>query len=845
MAKATKSKQSPAFSPCIALPELRRTISSSFPLLHSTTDVSKLLAPKRTVELERVDLRKFRFEHGKLRDFVPLLRLNVELTRLEVQFEAEFTGPHVSTPVSSPAASNVLPFTPVSPSNYSSTVFTDGKLIKTLSESNGSLNGTASSTSISSLDTSSSFSSSLNGTGNDNIEKIRQLPECDDSIWSHVQELDEILTYLNRDERCKVIRAIRAAILAHNGQRRRSGEPFVTHPICVCHILAELRMDCDTLVAALLHDTVEDTDISFADIEKDFGPTVRKIVEGETKISALPKNGDSMLQDRQAENLRQMLVAMTEDLRVIIVKLADRLHNMRTLKHMPVAKQKRIAQETLEIFAPLAHRLGIEQIRSELQDLAFRFLYPAQYVEVKTELDVMCKQIDEVVEEARSALEEALQKNVSLQNTLERFCVQGRIKEPYSIWKKMQTLGKPMREINDLVALRVVFKMRSKPSLNGNGNGISHSHQQSVEDQMLEQTTCYNVLGTVHSLWQPLPGKVKDYIATPKPNGYQSLHTTVITHFRHWFLPVEVQIRSEKMHLMAEHGSCAHWLFKEGFTGTRANVPRHYAWLHEIRAWQTEFTSSRDFVEAVRRDLLGSRVFVFTPQGQIINLPKGASVVDLAYHIHTEVGHSMVGCKVNGRYMVDLSYTLQNADVVHIITAEKHHGPLLEWLNYCQTRSARQKIRAHLMKKRRLEGQTLVEVEQEKEQGGNALSVTPAVFTPPSHESALFSAAQMEHETQSRKKRTRQRVVLKIDSQDRNGLLGDVAGSITSCGVSIVSSKAVSRGVKATLHFAVKIHSPLEIDHVIEAICTVQGVTAASVVRSSKKCTAAGSVIPS
>ncbi|AEB12731.1 RelA/SpoT family protein [Marinithermus hydrothermalis] len=503
------------------------------------------------------------------------------------------------------------------------------------------------------------------------------------TLWKH---LEPKLGYLTPQQRNRVQEALEFAFTAHDGQHRKSGDPFITHPVAVAGILAELKMDEDTLIAGLLHDTVEDTDVTLDAIEARFGPTVRRIVEGETKVSKLPKIAES-IEDEQAENLRQMFIAMTEDVRIIIVKLADRLHNMRTLEFMPPEKQQRISRETLEIFAPLAHRLGIGQIKWELEDLAFRYLHPEECAALEVRLSHHRAEHQAIVERAKAALEEALAKDYVLKLAVQEYTVTGRTKHLYSIWKKMERDGKTLEQIYDLLALRVILDPR--PS------------SDPEEAKAREKQVCYHVIGLVHALWQPIPGRVKDYIAMPKPNGYQSLHTTVIT----WQgMPLEVQIRTREMHRIAEYGIAAHWLYKEGLTNPE-EVKRRVSWLRAIQEWQQEFSSSREFVEAVTKDLLGGRVFVFTPKGQIINLPKGATPVDFAYHIHTEVGHSMIGAKVNGR-IVPLSYELQNADIVEIITSKASTGPSKDWLNYAKTRSARSKIRHFFREQER--GETLV-----------------------------------------------------------------------------------------------------------------------------------------
>lgn len=496
-------------------------------------------------------------------------------------------------------------------------------------------------------------------------------------LWAR---LEPKITYLPPAEQGRVRTALEFAFAAHQGQLRKSGEPYIVHPVAVAEILAELGLDAETLMAGLLHDTVEDTEVKPEDIEERFGTAVRRIVEGETKVSKLYKLAHQVaeerpsLEEQRAEDLRQMFIAMAEDVRIIIVKLADRLHNLRTLEFMPPHKQTRIARETLEIYAPLAHRLGIGQIKWELEDLSFRYLEPEAYADLLGRLKSHRAEREAAVERGKEALEAVLQRDSVLGASIQGYEVTGRTKHLYSIWKKMQREGRALEQIYDLLALRVILEPRPTPNLE--------------EKAMREKQVCYHVLGLVHALWQPIPGRVKDYIAVPKPNGYQSLHTTVIAGSG---LPLEVQIRTREMHRIAEYGIAAHWLYKQGLTDPE-EIKRRVDWLRSIQEWQAEFSSSREFVDAVTRDLLGGRVFVFTPKGRIINLPRGASPVDFAYHIHTEVGNHMVGAKVNGR-IVPLSYELQNGEIVEILTAKTAH-PSKDWLEYAKTRSAKQKVRA-------------------------------------------------------------------------------------------------------------------------------------------------------
>ncbi|WP_052155196.1 bifunctional (p)ppGpp synthetase/guanosine-3',5'-bis(diphosphate) 3'-pyrophosphohydrolase [Thermus sp. 2.9] len=510
------------------------------------------------------------------------------------------------------------------------------------------------------------------------------------ALW---EKLEPHLEYLSPEEREKVREAYLFAEEAHRGQVRKSGEPYITHPVAVAEILASLRMDADTVAAGLLHDTLEDCGVAAEELERRFGPAVRRIVEGETKVSKLYKLANLEGEEKRAEDLRQMFIAMAEDVRIIIVKLADRLHNLRTLEFMPPEKQKRIAQETLEIYAPLAHRLGMGQLKWELEDLSFRYLHPEAYQALLSRIQETQEARERLVKKAMAALEEALKRDELLQAQLQGFEVTGRPKHLYSIWKKMEREKKALEQIYDLLAVRVILDPKPSPTEEGRA--------------LREKQVCYHVLGLVHALWQPIPGRVKDYIAVPKPNGYQSLHTTVIALEG---LPLEVQIRTREMHRIAEYGIAAHWLYKEGLTDPE-EIKRRVSWLKSIQEWQQEFSSSREFVEAVTRDLLGGRVFVFTPKGRIINLPKGATPVDFAYHIHTEVGHHMVGAKVNGR-IVPLSYELQNGDMVEILTAKNAH-PSKGWLEFAKTRSAKSKIRQYFRAQERQEtletGQGLLE----------------------------------------------------------------------------------------------------------------------------------------
>lgn len=526
-----------------------------------------------------------------------------------------------------------------------------------------------------------------------------------ESLW---EDLKRTISYLSPKELELVQNALKLAFEAHDGQKRRSGEPFIIHPVEVARILGELELDWESIAAGLLHDTVEDTNVvTFERIEEEFGSTVRHIVEGETKVSKLGKlkctNENDSVQDVKADDLRQMFLAMTEEVRVIIVKLADRLHNMRTLSHMPPHKQSSISRETLQVFAPLAKLLGMYQIKSELENLSFMYTNAEDYAKVRRRVADLYKDHEKELLEANKILMKKIEDDQFLDLMTVKTEVRSACKEPYSIYKAVLKSKGSINEVNQIAQLRIIIK--PKPSV---GNGPLCS----------PQLICYHVLGLVHGIWTPIPRTMKDYIATPKPNGYQSLHTTVIPFLYESMFRLEVQIRTEEMDLIAERGIAAHYsgrFFVTGLVGhvklygrssrgktvslNNANIALRVGWLNAIREWQEEFVgnmSSREFVDTVTRDLLGSRVFVFTPRGEIKNLPKGATVVDYAYMIHTEVGNKMVAAKVNGN-LVSPAHVLANAEVVEIITysalssksAFQRHK---QWLQHAKTRSARHKI---------------------------------------------------------------------------------------------------------------------------------------------------------
>jgi guanosine-3',5'-bis(diphosphate) 3'-pyrophosphohydrolase len=485
--------------------------------------------------------------------------------------------------------------------------------------------------------------------------------------------------YLSETDREVLAAAYSFAEEAHRGVMRRSGEPYITHPVAVTELLAEMHLDADALVAGLLHDTVEDTEVTLEEIEARFGEPVRRIVEGETKISKLKiAKLDAEYEDEQAENLRQMLLAMVSDVRIIIVKLADRLHNMRTLQFMPPEKQKRIARETLEIFAPLAHRLGINHVKSELEELGFYYLEPERYRTLERQVRMRRAEREAYVKRSITLLEERL-----TQEGL-KFDIAGRSKGLYSVHRKIVRDAKNLDQIFDLMAIRVVLEP-------------THAAELSAEDE--EKAVCYRALGIIHSIWTPIPGRFKDYVAVPKPNGYQSLHTTVIGLQGQ---PIEVQIRTVRMHEVAEFGVAAHWAYKQGLGGAPSDaLQQRLTWMKQLIDVDEGAESAGAFVDTVKTDLLSERVLVFTPAGDVVNLPLGSTPIDFAYHVHTQVGHRCSGARVNGE-IVPLSYVLQTGDRVEILTnRNSQQGPSPDWLGQVVTRGAKQKIRHYFRQQER------------------------------------------------------------------------------------------------------------------------------------------------
>jgi GTP pyrophosphokinase len=462
----------------------------------------------------------------------------------------------------------------------------------------------------------------------------------------------------------------------HKGQSRASGEPYLTHPLEVASILAELKLDPTAIAAALLHDSVEDTVVTTEDIRREFGEQVAHLVEGVTKISAIDF---ASREERQAENLRKMVLAMIDDIRVVLIKLADRLHNMRTLDALPAERQEQIAKETLEIYAPIAHRLGMGKVRGELEDLAFSHFDPIAYKQIKEAVESRRKRGEHFLDQIEGVIREKL-KEASIDAKVE-----SRIKRLYSVYQKLQRQRITVDQVYDLLAIRIITK--------------------SVKD-------CYAVLGAIHQMWRPVPGRIKDFIAMPRANLYQSLHTTVISENG---TPFEVQIRTEEMHKIAEEGIAAHWKYKDG-APVSAKDEQRLAWLRQVVDWQREVADPGEFLSTFKVELYPEEVYTFTPKGKVVILPRDATVVDFAYAMHTEVGNSCVGAKVNGR-MVPLRTKLRNGDIIEIITKEGHK-PSRDWLGFVRSSRARNKVKHWLnvhQRERAIEiGRKLIEKEARK-----------------------------------------------------------------------------------------------------------------------------------
>lgn len=463
-------------------------------------------------------------------------------------------------------------------------------------------------------------------------------------------------------------KAFNLAFEAHKEQKRESGEPYIIHPIDVAVILAELGMDTSTIVAGLLHDVIEDTDYTYEDIKEIFSEEVANLVSGVTKITKMEYKSK---EEQQADNFRKMLLAMANDIRVIIIKLADRLHNMRTLKYMPKEKQKRISKETLDIYSPIAHRLGISKVKWELEDLCFRYLHEEEYYDLVNQIAEKRVERETYIAKTIEGLYEKLEES-SIDSDID-----GRPKHFYSIYRKMVTKNKSIEQIFDLTAIRILVN--------------------SVKD-------CYEVLGIVHTIYKPIPGRFKDYIAMPKPNMYQSLHTTVIGPQGKTF---EIQIRTFEMHKTAEYGIAAHWKYKEGDSSESKenSFENKLVWLRDMLEWQKETSDAEEFMEGFKINLFTDEIFLFTPKGVVIDLPNGATSIDFAYRIHTDIGNKCVGAKVNGK-IVPLDYQLKTGQIVEILTSNNSKGPNMDWLNIAKSNQAKSKIRSWFKKAKKEENIT-------------------------------------------------------------------------------------------------------------------------------------------
>lgn len=480
-----------------------------------------------------------------------------------------------------------------------------------------------------------------------------------DLVMTTEQFIEDLKTINEKYDDPMVVKAFNIANNLHNGQMRKSGEPYIIHPIAVAKILASFGMDNETVVAGLLHDVVEDTEYTREQLVEDFNEEIALLVDGVTKLGNIKYDSKEEL---QAENFRKMFLAMSKDIRVLIIKLADRLHNMRTMEFMPPHKRKEKSAETLEIYAPLAGRLGIYSIKFELEDLAFKYLHPSDYESLSVQVNQRKEEREKVVDQLIDEISDELDKSNF------HYDVMGRSKHLYSIYKKMTIQHKQLDEIFDLIAIRVIVN--------------------SVKD-------CYAVLGLVHTRWTPIPGRFKDYIAMPKPNMYQSLHTTVLDDNGD---PFEIQIRTYEMHRIAEYGIAAHWKYKEGKGGqSNGTSEQKLAWLRQALEWQKETDDSMEFLETLKMDLFDNQVFVFTPKGDVIELPAESTPLDFAFKIHTDVGIRCVGAKVNGK-MVTIDHKLKTGDIIDIITSANSAGPSMDWLNIAKSSQAKNKIRNWLRK---------------------------------------------------------------------------------------------------------------------------------------------------
>lgn len=504
-----------------------------------------------------------------------------------------------------------------------------------------------------------------------------------ETVYTVDSLIQKILDGTKQYDLSKIISAYEFAANAHANQKRSSGEPYISHPVAVAYILLELGMDSDTICAALLHDVVEDTDTTLEELRKLYGQDVAMLVDGVTKLGKIPL---FTKEEQQAENVRKILLAMSQDIRVIIIKLCDRLHNMRTLQFRPAHKQRNTALETMNIYAPIAHRLGIRTIKDEIEDLAFRYLDPYAYAEIEQMMNIRSDERQRFI----NSISEQI-KNRFLEMELPEPQMSGRVKSVYGIYKKAFAKGKGLDEVYDIYAVRIIV------------NTVNE---------------CYNALGIIHDMFKPIPNRFKDYIATPKANMYQSLHTTVIGREG---IPFEVQIRTVDMNYTAEYGIAAHWKYKEGVK--KDKLESRLAWIRQIIESQQETDDVEEIVRTIKSDLAPEDIFAFTPKGDIITLPAGATIIDFAYAIHTQVGNKMKGAKVDGK-LVSLDYQLQTGEIVEILTSQSpDHGPNRAWLDVCSTNEAKSKIRSWFKKERREENIIKGKEDTEKEFKRNGIIV--------------------------------------------------------------------------------------------------------------------------
>ncbi len=491
------------------------------------------------------------------------------------------------------------------------------------------------------------------------IAEINKNDAVDDMF---AELLSKIKSYNNQIDESLLKKAFDISKTYHSEQFRKSGEPFIMHPLEVAKILADIELDQSSIIAALLHDLVEDTQFTLEKVEKEFGAKIAKIINGVTKLDKIVFHSR---EERQVENLRKMIIAMSEDVRIIIVKLADRLHNMRTLSSLSKDKKQIKALETMEVYAPIAHRLGIFQIKSELEDLSFQYLYPRQYDKMKQMVQDKIKQRQILIDESIKTVGQRLNElNIDTE-------INGRVKNYYSIYNKLVKQNRTFESIYDLIALRIIV------------NDIK---------------SCYGALGAIHSIWKPVPGRFKDYIANPKFNMYQSLHTTVIGNKG---VPLEIQIRTFEMHKVAEYGIAAHYKYKEK-ENKSDDFDKRIAWIRQLLDWQKELKNPQDYMESLKLDLFEDEVFVFTPKGKVINLPRGSTIIDFAYAIHTDIGNNCIGAKINGQ-MVPIETLVENGDIVEIIVSKTQKGPSRDWLNLVKTSRAINRIRQWFSREERQE----------------------------------------------------------------------------------------------------------------------------------------------